>query len=160
MNSRTAQQQAGCEQEDSCLRLQGRNLRNNIVIRVGACSRHSACYFCLCREKARLWVHPCLCGKMQLIFETIFGQNQGPDTSVSPYTSGLVGSTTTRASQTSSLKSSRLVSFLCLPGDDTQAVPNHVTPRHPSTPCPQNSPQRGSPMGQKALESSLPGSNL
>lgn len=107
MNSHKARNQAGCEQEHSCLRLQGRNLRNNIVIRVGACSRHWACYSCLCRENARLWVHPCLWGKMQeRLGETIFAENQGPDTSVSPSALGLVGPIT------SSLKSSRVVSLL------------------------------------------------
>lgn len=73
------------------------NLWNNIVIRVGACSRHLLVLFLLLQGTGVPMGASTLCETMQEILDkTIFGQKQDPHTSDSPYILGMVQPTTPR----------------------------------------------------------------
>lgn len=70
-----------------------------ITLDCGLCSRHGVCSSCLCGDRhVRACTGVCVKKMQPILSETIFGHNQGPHTSVSPYSLGMMGPTTTRAS--------------------------------------------------------------
>lgn len=81
----------------------------------------------------------------EILSKKPFSQNQGPVTSVSPYTHHHQSLMSLRFEILSNVVMTHYI----------RLVPNHVKPRHPGTPCPHNTP-----VSQKTLETPLSRSGL